>query len=264
MGIPSLNYYIRLLCPDAIKYIQLKQLSGKTIVIDTSIYMYQFKGNGGIIENMYIMCQLFKKYKITPIFIFDGPPPSEKYETIKQRHHKKKEAEKEYCLLKKCLEDNDNILSKQKRAAIQEKIKHLGKQCIRIKGYEIRKVKKLLQTLGINYIIAEGEADMVCAKMVMESKADACLSDDMDLFVYGCPNVIRYLDLKREKAFSYNLPNILKQFDISLDDFKRLCILTGTDYSPHTRRKKKFGYLPQIISILKQDKKIQKINLKYI
>ena len=29
----------------------------------------------------------------------------------------------------------------------------------------------------------------------------------------------------------------------------------------HLKRKKKFGYLPQIISILKQDKKIQKINL---
>ena len=122
MGIPSLNYYIRSLCPDAIKHIQLKQLAGKTIVIDVSIYMYRFKENGTIIENMYIMCSLFKKYGITPIFIFDGLPPCEKYETIRQRHLKKKQAEKEYQALKKNLE-NDNILSKQKRYALIAKMK---------------------------------------------------------------------------------------------------------------------------------------------
>jgi len=238
MGIPSLNYYIRKFCPNSVKDIHLEEFSGKTIVVDTSIYLYRFKGNGTIIENMYVMCRLFKTYDITPIFVFDGAPPCEKYETIKQRILKKKEAEEEYNIMKQNLE---NRLTKQQRNTIIDKMKILEKQFIRVKGYEIRQVKKLLKASGINYIIAEGEADMVCAKMVIDGKADACLSDDMDLFVYGCPVVLRQLDLKKYRVLSYNLANILKQFDISLYNFKHLCILTGTDYS-HGNSRKKFGY----------------------
>ena len=57
MGIPSLNYYIRKFCPNSVKDIHLEEFSGKTIVVDTSIYLYRFKGNGTIIENMYVMCR---------------------------------------------------------------------------------------------------------------------------------------------------------------------------------------------------------------
>ena len=238
MGIPSLNYYIRKFCPESIKKRHLKAFEGQTIVIDTSIYLYRFKGNGTIIENMYIMCGLFKKYNITPIFVFDGAPPSEKLDTIKKRILKKKEAEEEYNIMKQNLE---NRLTKNQRNNIIEKMKILEKQFIRVKGYEIRKVKQFLKAVGIDYIIAEGEADMVCAKMVVDGKADACLSDDMDLFVYGCPVVLRHFDLKKQTLLSYNLQHILAVFDMSLYDFKCLCILTGTDYSQGNRRKK-FGY----------------------
>ena len=238
MGIPSLNYYIRKFCPTSIKTQHLRAFEGQTIVIDTSIYLYRFKGNGTIIENMYIMCGLFKKYNITPIFVFDGAPPSEKLETIKKRIRKKKEAEEEYNVMKNNLE---NRMTKHERNNIIDKMKILEKQFIRVKGYEVRKVKKFLKASGIDYIIATGEADMICAKMVKEGKANACLSDDMDLFVYGCPAVLRHFDFKHQTVLSYNLNHILTAFDISLYDFKCICILTGTDYSQGNIRKK-FGY----------------------
>ena len=40
MGIPSLNYYIRKFCPNSVKDIHLEEFSGKTIVVDTSIYLH--------------------------------------------------------------------------------------------------------------------------------------------------------------------------------------------------------------------------------
>ena len=238
MGIHSLNYYIRKFCSKSIKTQHLKAFEGQTIVIDTSIYLYRFKGMGTIIVNMYIMCGLFKKYNITPIFVFDGTPPSEKHETIKKRILKKKEAEEKYNVMKNNLE---NRLTKYERNSIIDKMKELEKQFIRVKGYEIRKVKKFLKEYGIDYIIAEGEADMVCAKMVVDGKANACLSDDMDLFVYGCPVVLRHFDFKKQTVLTYNLTHILTAFDISLYNFKCLCILTGTDYSQGNNRKQ-FGY----------------------
>ena len=114
MGIPSLNDYIRKFCPESIKTCHMKTFEGHTIVSDTSIYLYRFKGIGTIIENMYIMCSLFKKYNITPIFVFDGAPPSEKLETIKKRILKKKEAEEEYNIMKNNLENiNKNSYNKK-------------------------------------------------------------------------------------------------------------------------------------------------------
>ena len=122
MGIPSLNYYIRKYCPRSIKTSHLKELEGQTIVIDTSIYLYRVKGMGSIIENMYIMCGLFKNYNITPIFVFDGAPPSEKQDTINKRILKKKEAEEEYNLMKNNLK---YAVTKHQRKIIMDKMKIL-------------------------------------------------------------------------------------------------------------------------------------------
>ena len=252
MGIPSLNYYLRITCPEAIKTTHLSHLKGKTIVIDTSIYLYKFKGNGTIIENMYIMCSLFKKYGIIPIFIFDGIPPNEKYETIKQRNIKKYKAEEKYLVIKANLQD---ITSKKERASAINKMKLLEKQFIRVKKIDINNVKKFLKSYGIDYILAEGEADILCAKMVIDGQADACLSDDMDLFVYGCPRVLRHMNLTKKTVSSYHLKTILEKMYISISDFRRLCILTGTDYSIKNNRKT-FCYYYKLYKRFKATKEI--------
>ena len=238
MGIPSLNYYIRTACPCAIKKIFLDELRNKTIVIDTSIYLYKFKGRGGIIENMYIMCTLFKKNNIRPIFVFDGKPPPEKQNTLLLRKKKKEKAEKEYNQIKSRLEMN--ITEKEKKK-IRDKMKKLEKKFIKVKNKEIKTLKKLFDNYGISYIVSACEADALCAKMVIDGYADACLSDDMDLFVYGCPKVLRYMDMGAGKMLSYNLDTILYSLGLTIEEFRNICVLSGTDYSP-TKRSKTFRY----------------------
>ena len=53
----------------------------------------------------------------------------------------------------------------------------------------------------------------------------------MDLFLYGCPRVLRYLSLLNESMVLYNLSEILKELEISLNDFRQICVLSGTDYN---------------------------------
>ena len=62
---------------------------------------------------------------------------------------------------------------------------------------EIEEVKKLIKLFGLSYVTADGEADEICAKMVISNQAYACLSEDTDLFVYGCPRVLRYISLRK-------------------------------------------------------------------
>jgi 5'-3' exonuclease len=71
----------------------LQSLSNKTVVVDTSIYLYKFAAENAIAENMYLLISIFKKYKIRPIFIFDGKPPDEKKDLLIQRRNDKKEAQ---------------------------------------------------------------------------------------------------------------------------------------------------------------------------
>ena len=58
------------------------------------------------------------------------------------------------------------------------------------------------------------EADELCAKLVVK-KAFACLSEDMDMFVYGCPKVLRYLSLLNETVVVYTQKDMLDVEDHS-------------------------------------------------
>ena len=92
MGIKNLNRYLLEKCTD--KSIQKKHLGifdGKTVVIDTSIYLYKFIETNELIENMYLMISILLHYKIHPIFVFDGKPPKEKNDTLRKRKMDKQE-----------------------------------------------------------------------------------------------------------------------------------------------------------------------------
>ena len=227
MGIARLNRFIQKHCPQCLNKIHLSALSGKVLAIDTSIYLYKFKAKGTLITQMYLMCSLFKHYNIKPIFVFDGKPPPEKQAVINMRREKKEAAEREH---KKLVDHLSSITNEYKRRGIERKLDKLAKKFIRIKNREIQEIKMLFSSYGISYIEAIGEADRWCAKLVLSGHAYACVSEDMDMFAYGCPLVLRYLSLVNRTAILYDLHKILANLYFSLDDFRTLCILSGSDY----------------------------------
>jgi flap endonuclease-1 len=228
MGIARLNRFIQKRCPQCLHKINLETLSGKVLAIDTSIYLYKFKAKGSLITQMYLMCSLFKYYNIKPIFVFDGKPPPEKQAVINMRREKKKAAEREH---KKIAHNLLSTTNKYKRQGLKHKLDKLAKKFIRIKNSEIRDIKMLFSSYGISYIEAVGEADRWCAKLVSSGYAYACVSEDMDMFAYGCPLVLRYLNLVNRTAVLYDLHKILAKLSLPLGDFRSLCILSGSDYN---------------------------------
>ena len=94
---------------------------------------------------------------------------------------------------------------------------------------EINKVKELFDVYAVNYITADGEADKLCAKLVQ--KITSCLSEDMDLFVYGCNRVLRYISIINCTLIYYDIKKILNELENSILQFKQICILSGTDYN---------------------------------
>jgi flap endonuclease-1 len=227
MGIKYLNRFLQENCKESIKKISLNELSGKKIVIDTSIYMYRYLGENALLENIYLMIGILRKYNIVPLFVFDGKPPKEKEELLKERKNNKKIAEEKYTELQNKI-INEEIEQNKK---IEEEMNKLKKEFIRLHHTDIENVKLLMQSLGVSYIDAPGEADKLCAKIVNKNLAYACLSEDMDMFVYGCKRVLRYLSLLNKTTIIYEMKDILIELDMNFNDFKTICVISGTDYN---------------------------------
>jgi len=230
MGIQHLNSYMKQNTKeDSIKKYSLNKFAGKVIVIDTSIYLYRFLADGCLLENMYMMIVLLRHYHIIPIFVFDGKAPIEKNNLLIKRKNDKIAAEKKYNILKTQLSNISK--SNNLHDELYNDMMVLKKKFIRIRREDIIKVQNLMTAFGVSYIKAEGEADILCAKLVQKKYAYACLSEDMDLFVYGCPRVFRYLSLMNETVIMYSLDKILKDLNITFQEFKEICVLSGTDYN---------------------------------
>lgn len=228
MGIQYLNSYIkRNVSKDSIKQINLAWLSGKVITIDTSIYLYRFIGEDALMENIYIMISLFRYYNITPIFVFDGKSPIEKAKLLEKRYDDKVHAEYKYNELKSKLCLCESSKKKETLFVMQS----LKKKFVRLKKSDIKKVQDLMDAYNIIYIVADGESDQLCSKLVLKKVAYACLSEDMDMFVYGCPRVLRYLSLLNETVVIYYLDKILSDLNIPFKEFKEICVISGTDYN---------------------------------
>ena len=229
MGIKHLNRFLREEAQHCIKFISLAELSGKKIAVDISIYMYKYASEGTLLENMYLMLSTMIYYNIVPVFIFDGKPPPEKKELLQKRKEDKQEAEKEYNQLKKQLE-NKTIDDVEKQEVINN-MDILKKKFIHIGKTEIDSVKKLIREYGATYYDAPGEADELCALLVIKNKVWACLSEDMDMFVYGCNRVLRYLSLLNKTVVLYDTKDILNSLGITQKELREICVISGTDYN---------------------------------
>jgi flap endonuclease-1 len=230
MGIKQLNRFIKNNVKDSMKLISIKELSGKKIAIDISIYMYKYASDGNLIENIYLMLAIFRYYDIIPIFIFDGKPPIEKKEVLIKRSQEKKEAEEEFNKLKSILTNNSNIDNDEKQELVNN-MDLLKKKFIRISKNDIQNVKQIIRAYGATYYDAPCEADELCAMLTIKEKVWACLSEDMDMFVYGCPRVIRYFSLLNHTAVLYDMKEILEKLNLTQKELREICVLSGTDYN---------------------------------
>ena len=233
MGIKDLNQYFIKNSKDAIQKIHLQTLADKVVAIDASIYIYRFLGEpDGLIPNLYSMVTTLLSYKIIPIFIFDGKTPVEKRPLVIRRRAEKKDAVEKYnALVDAAAAVGAADANTQEHPPSKREMEELRKKSIRLTYDDLDNAKLLLDAFGISYMRAPGEADALCALLVKRGHAWACMSDDMDLFLYGCSRVLRYFNLYDHTALIYDTCEILVQLEMIEKDFVEAVVLTGTDYN---------------------------------
>ena len=212
-----------------LKKINIKSLAHKKIAIDISILLYQIvisiRNSGDDIRNnkgevISHILGLFNKTifliqnKITPIFIFDGKPPDFKNNTINNRKKIRSNAEEKY------KETKDE----------KERIKYF-KRSTHITSEQIEQSKELLDLMGVPYLQADGEADILCAKLSEEGYVDYVYTEDMDILTFGASKIIKNLFTKGSKnIYVIDKLAILKKFDLTYNQFVIFCIFLGCDY----------------------------------
>lgn len=217
MGIRYLNSYLTKQCKHGICTILFETLTNQTVVIDTSIYLYKFKSLDSLVSSMTLLIDLFQDHSVRPIFVFDGKPKINKKQTLQKRQQEKQIAWDQY----------QQVLHTETPEVLQS----LKKTFIRVSQRDVDSIKSLMDSRNVTYIQAPHEADEVCARMMKQGKAQYCMSDDMDMFVYGCSHVLRQVNLHEKTVTLYQLDHILKALRITIEDFQMICILSGTDYS---------------------------------
>jgi hypothetical protein len=212
MGVKFLKNYINANCI-GVRKCNLNEFSNKRIVVDASIYLYKYKGQQMLVNGIINLIGLFAEHNISPVFVFDGKP----------KHAKRDE------LIKR---KTEKINAWQQLKALQSQgltDETLQMKSTRVSKADINTVKNILDRLGVLYIDALYEADEVCAMLMLHNQVDVCLSDDTDMFVFGCNTVMRELS-PDGMGKVYNLNKILFSMNMNFQTFKQLCIISGNDY----------------------------------
>ena len=234
MGIHLLQTFIASLNDRSIKEQHLREFSNKKITVDISIYLYRFKEMGNLLENIYLMCSIFRYYNIHALFIFDGKYIKNKNETMRKRKESKKQAKKKFNAIK----ENLHKYNGNSRVKIELQLDTLRKQFITVTKEDIKNVKELLDAYGMVYVSAKHEADELCG--ALNNEVYACLTEDTDIMVYGCKRIFRYFSLMKHTVVVYDMTLIHNNLNMTLSDFQELCICAGNDYI--TSKKNIFYY----------------------
>lgn len=277
MGIKNLNSMIKKYCKNTVQTINLNELYGKIISIDVSIFLYKYQYNGANYLLLFLR-QIVKLLQsgIIPFYVFDGKPPKEKNKLLQGRSEKK---EKQYTKVEilKAMKNNveidvnkfvnkrinkedvdkiyKKILKSQDYEDIDNKIRNEKKKIIRVKREHIIDLKELLNIMGIPYLQANNEAEIVCAQLSRNKISYGCISEDSDYLTNSGDCLLRNFNFNNNTIIKYSYITLLKELGLSKAQFVDFCILCGCDYTG-----KITGIGPvRAIQLIKQYKNIEKI-----
>ena len=112
----------------------------------------------------------------------------------------------------------------------EQELYEIKRSFLRLTNNDVNMVKNIITSYGMKYIIADGEADPICSKLVNNNIVYACMTQDMDQMVYRTKRVFRDFDINKHTVIVYNYSNIIRKLKMNTFDFTVMCILSGCDY----------------------------------
>lgn len=89
----------------------------------------------------------------------------------------------------------------------------------------------MLRYLGIPVVIAPCEAEAQCAALTKAKKAYATITEDMDALTFQTEILLRNVKASKEPVTEVNYDQMMKELEMTYDEFVDMCILCGCDYT---------------------------------
>lgn len=238
MGIRGLCSWIKWATPTSIREPVWSEFRGKTIGVDILGLLYNAKARKQCpFQYIANLIARSKQHGIHIIPIFDGRPPSEKSDTIKQRSQIREESVAKLAILENDLEHTE--MSESQRKLLIQNIKALEKKGSYLTSDEREIAKQIFYACGVLPLNATGEADNVLAYFAKRGEFDAIISNDFDLLARGVEILLvpEFYALPGDSSgwAQYNLSSILQSVRLQYGQFLEMCVLMGSDYTTNTR-----------------------------
>jgi len=229
MGIKDIKNILNKYCPEGITKVKLSTFRKKIIAIDISIFLYQYKyAYENFIDGMIKLTMKLLKNEITPLFIFDGKPTKEKNEVIKQRIQKRNVLKEKIKVLQEIVDDEKRDV--EEKEMVQIELDQNKKNMICVKNCDKILCIKFFDLVGVPYIIAQGEAEILCARLTQRGLAYATISNDSDLMPNNNKISLKNFSVRSDEITQTYLPIILEKLAFTYPQFVDMCILCGCDY----------------------------------
>lgn len=227
MGIKGLFKLIRELCPDAIETgVNLEEYSGRKVVVDVSNYAYKHIGFG-LVSGFTRMLLVFRNCYIEPIFVFDGEAGELKGDTLQKRRQTREAARDRH---------QAALQAEGPDAPRGEDLYKLERAGAHVGADQMKAIFQVIDTFRATGTISSGESDPLMAAYVLDGGAAAAVSADSDMLTYGVEELITNLDTSGLTCTRVRLSTILDRLQLTMDEFRDLCIVLGTDYNKNPPR----------------------------
>ena len=255
MGVIGLTSFIKnKYNTDCMKPVDLSDYKGKVVAIDCYNFLFKIlrTNNDNYMLDFLKFIGVFTSNGVIPLFVMDGKPPVEKRDRIRERcnltykaSETAKKIEDELTQLKTIIANADDKL-----ADIEGHIQKLECQLDSAEKHSLYINKTHRDNLISLFAYLEVpvckidniECDMVCKYLVNYGIAEACITNDSDIILLGCKNVILDFNYRLDKNNStpsksvyttsgnlVNYDNILSQLGYTEAEFTDFCICLGTD-----------------------------------
>jgi len=178
--------------------------------------------------------RLLAEFDIRPVFVFDGKPPMEKMQTLKERRLTRAQARRDW---ESAVGRGDYATAWSKAVRMDSLTQEMTADA-----------KRTLSLLGIPVVQAPQEGEAQAAHMARRGDVWAANSRDYDSVLFGAPRLIRYLTISGQEYLPskrvsrplipelIDLQKLLTALRITLEQLVDLAVLVGTDFNTGVRR----------------------------
>jgi hypothetical protein len=200
------------------KLAQRANISGqkKIIAVDAMNFLFYLAGlktTRGVKVELTEFCEMMAGAGLQALFVFDNTNLSEE----RKRRARVRKQQRKDALSKLQERDQMNAFEIVDKA---RKLEVLRTRTICVTPKEIAEARQVLCQSGVCTVLeCADEADSVCADAVRNGIATWCLSNDSDMFVDGCPRILRMYDTATSTFDEWDTTRIFNTLRITKEEF---------------------------------------------